>query len=783
MMDRPRVPLYERLPEIYRTRDEEIEPRGQLRAFLALIERAFSSIHADIESLHDDIFIETAADWAVHYIGDLLGTTSLAGDPWTIRADVASTIPLRRRKGTLAAIELLTFSLTKWGVRGVELRENLVWSQHLNHQRPDNGGLPAYGPPGPGRAAPIRGGTVTLRDPAILGLLGTPFDPFGHTPDVKPQSGTAIRYNLPNLAIFLWRLTAYQVPVVPPGSCIVQAVAGATGNEAAFLVRVEIHPLGRPVRLFNTRRNEAIKRMNPNDEVSLTMPDEAPGPILPARLTDDTIAGHPAAYVTVDTWDPAAGPDSISISETGLQLYVPNPDFTGASWQFRGANLCAWESGLDRPVDNREIAIDPVIGRLAIGVATQAEADALVANLLLTYTYGAVGPVGAHPVPRPPAPTQWADEPVHLIRVPGSNPAITLQDALANLDQAAQPTVIEIGDSRVHDLDLSTLAGTITEAGEPNLALNRTLIIRAASGMRPIIRLTGPLRVRPVTVTAANPADQAAIDRQIRVLTLRLEGLHLVRGPAFPANQPLIARAALNSLEIDGCTLDPGGYRLRDDTRAPVEPAIALETGHGFADPADEATFKETPMILLDRSISGALQIDPDYRIEIHDSIIDAGSGVADPAPTSHAISAATDPANAWGASLIFSGTTFFGRVRVETISGEGGIFVHAIQAHNNQTGCIKFSYFSGVDDRLPQNHACIDGSQAVLRFTDEWFSDPAYGQVALISDFRLRERGPADDLMGAFGFLLESHKWRNLQIRYREFMPLGVRPLLIPVT
>jgi hypothetical protein len=36
---------------------------------------------------------------------------------------------------------------------------------------------------------------------------------------------------------------------------------------------------------------------------------------------------------------------------------------------------------------------------------------------------------------------------------------------------------------------------------------------------------------------------------------------------------------------------------------------------------------------------------------------------------------------------------------------------------------------------------------------------------------------------MGAFGFLREAHKWRNLQIRFREFMPVGVRPLLIAVT
>ena len=50
-------------------------------------------------------------------------------------------------------------------------------------------------------------------------------------------------------------------------------------------------------------------------------------------------------------------------------------------------------------------------------------------------------------------------------------------------------------------------------------------------------------------------------------------------------------------------------------------------------------------------------------------------------------------------------------------------------------------------------------------------------------TDRRIREQGPQDDAMGAFGFLLEAHKRRNLQIRFREFMPVGVRPLLIPVT
>jgi hypothetical protein len=36
---------------------------------------------------------------------------------------------------------------------------------------------------------------------------------------------------------------------------------------------------------------------------------------------------------------------------------------------------------------------------------------------------------------------------------------------------------------------------------------------------------------------------------------------------------------------------------------------------------------------------------------------------------------------------------------------------------------------------------------------------------------------------MGAFGFLRNAHKWRNIGIRLREFMPAGVRALLVAVT
>ncbi len=211
-----RFPLYNRLPEIYRIRDTEQLPPGQLEAYLSLVEEVFGALHENIEALYDDLFIETSADWVIPYLADLLGTSHLKGDPWTLRADVADTIALRRRKGTRASIERLVHNLTRWGVHVVELRERLGWNQHLNHQRPDAGGVPPYSQSTVTMRSPVWGGTVPLRDPALLSLVGTPFDPFARVVDVRPATFGQLQYNLPYLAIFLWRLAAYRMPAAQP---------------------------------------------------------------------------------------------------------------------------------------------------------------------------------------------------------------------------------------------------------------------------------------------------------------------------------------------------------------------------------------------------------------------------------------------------------------------------------------------------------------------------------------------------------------------------------------
>jgi hypothetical protein len=63
--------LYDLLPAIYRLRDAE---QGYpLKALLRVIAEQVDVVEDDIRQLYDNWFIETAQDWVVPYLGDLIG--------------------------------------------------------------------------------------------------------------------------------------------------------------------------------------------------------------------------------------------------------------------------------------------------------------------------------------------------------------------------------------------------------------------------------------------------------------------------------------------------------------------------------------------------------------------------------------------------------------------------------------------------------------------------------------------------------------------------------------
>jgi hypothetical protein len=201
--------LYELLPAIYRMRDaEQGEP---LKALLRVISEQVNLIEDDIGQLYDNWFIETCEDWVVPYIGDLVGYRPIheAGEPGDVktvesrarnkilipRREVANTIRYRRRKGTLALLELLANDVAGWPARAVKYDKLLSCTQSLNHQRLE------------------RGRTIDVRCGNDLEFLDGPFDNLAHTVDLRRinshhQQG---RYNIPSVGLYVWRLKPYQV--------------------------------------------------------------------------------------------------------------------------------------------------------------------------------------------------------------------------------------------------------------------------------------------------------------------------------------------------------------------------------------------------------------------------------------------------------------------------------------------------------------------------------------------------------------------------------------------
>src|SRR5215471_8831588 len=139
--------LYKLLPAVYRTRDAD--RKYPLQALLRVIAEQLNIVEDDVQQLYEDWFIETAEDWVVPYIAELIGYRPVsdagrAGDVTTAegralnrilipRREVANTIAYRRRKGTLALLELLANDVAGWPARAVEFFKLLGWNQNIDH--------------------------------------------------------------------------------------------------------------------------------------------------------------------------------------------------------------------------------------------------------------------------------------------------------------------------------------------------------------------------------------------------------------------------------------------------------------------------------------------------------------------------------------------------------------------------------------------------------------------------------------------------------------------------
>jgi hypothetical protein len=359
--------LYELLPAVYRMRDAaEGLP---LRDLLRVIAEQVDVVERDIADLYENWFVETAADWAVPYLADLIGYTPLsptapAEDGHTARdlartamlvprRDVAHTLRNRSRKGTLAILEELAGDVAGWPSAAVELYRLLGWTQSLNHQRP------------------ARARTVDLRNVEALDRLDGAFDELAHAVDVRRISShrTPGWYNIREVGLFVWRLRSYPV-------------TGTTANRA--------EQAGRHCFTFSVLGNDAPLFTNPDPEPSidhLARETNVPAPIRrlafqdPRRPMQGQAVRASAAYygdgrsisIRAEGWPTRTSPQPVPAS-----LIVP-ADLSG--WRYR--------------VPTGLVAVDPVLGRIMFPTRRPP------ADVEVTYHYGFSADIGGGEYDRP----------------------------------------------------------------------------------------------------------------------------------------------------------------------------------------------------------------------------------------------------------------------------------------------------------------------------------------------------------------------------------------------
>ncbi|HTL34343.1 MAG TPA: hypothetical protein VL326_14550 [Kofleriaceae bacterium] len=781
--------LWGLLPAIYRADDSaDFNQPGPLREMVERIAAQAAVVRRSIDRLWEDQSIETCDDWVIDYLGDLLATNLVASlDAPGRRLDVAKTINYRRRKGTVGLLEELATDITRWSVRVVEMFRRLGRTRHNLDPAIGMVALPRFT-----STAHVGTSTGTLR------LGGVPLDDHDVTVriDTGGQAGTA------TWSVSIdgggWRSqgASPMAAIVPAGGgtleiALVDATAPSfvAGDTFAFSVSVDPHarlqrvlglvgPLTRTGAggIADLRSVQGAERSRSAFGEYFHTADVRRGRgktgwydiprlgVFVWRLT--SFAVHHVTPVA-----DANCPNCYTFDPTGrdVPLFAAATQTTGDQWispqeeqlpgpisagLMRAALPSLYSLLVDGKVKRRSLAlylmtappsqVDPELvpveqiaadPRGSSGLPwIDAERGRIVwpaaptnGPFLVDYHYGFTSLIGAGPYDRRGTAAYTSSPP----------PSEHVHDTLAPLDAklgTLRPTaVLEIDDSLTYD----------TVANLPHI---QSVGLRAANKQRPLIRLP----------QGASWTLHGDLDAELTLDGLFISGGHVVLAGDF-------ARVALSC-----CTLDPGTW----DPKAtpPAWKVSADGRPLGATELRVSGSIRE---LVIDRSIMGPIICVGSGRIEkltIRESIVQA----ADPA--------ARDAIKDTGGEVSMSRSTLLGTAKLHRLDASECILHDVVTVDDTQHGCIRFSAYAKTST-VPRQYESIAIEALWPLFVSTSFGRPEYGQLADTAGEAIAEGAEDGSEMGAFWRARNAIKERSLLIKYQEYLPLGLEPVIVHVT
>jgi hypothetical protein len=683
--------------------------RGPLHSLLLVIQEQLALLAEDLDQLYDNHFIETCAPWVIPYIGDLIGYQSVKGIAPAVdnpRSEVAETISMRRRKGTVLVMEQLARDVTGWGAHALEMFQVLADTQYMNHIRLRN----HYAP--------------DLRHWQHGLFLGTGFDRTAHKVDVRRIASHRGRYNIQNIGIFLWSLSAYSITRARAAT-----VAGAPGC-------FRFSSLGMDIPLFHRAAPQGEQITDP------ARPFNVADRLRRRVLCADLQKGVGAVYYGES--------NSLAVYLDGRLLNpyeIEVADLAGAdgSW----ANLPSAKTLFTA-------AVDPELGRIALPPPPPGKP---LTKVEVFYHYGFNADMGGGEYSR--SDTFLVQNPEFVFPFPDIA-GVPRYTALQQAVDFATTQFSVTGEVAIEITDSNTYPGTGTLSLAVNLPPGATLELRAADESCPTLLLDGE-----VSVVGAESS------------TFAINGLLLAASRAMAPASPVPAALVhaplhapdgslnqLGELDLTHCTLVPGWSV--GPQGAPVFPAQP----NLIAEPAGLN-------LVISKSIVGATRAGGLVIVTASDSILDATDRTN--------VAYAGIDGTGGGGALTLLGCTVLGKVHATVLSLvsdsifwagliSGDTWVTGLIADRKQEGCVRFS-FVPENARTPRRYECVEQAIASPQpiFFATRYGRPGYMKLLSATPNSIRRGADDGGEMGAFHFVLGPLRETDLRVRMQEYLPVGL--------
>ncbi|MBZ5510975.1 MAG: hypothetical protein LAN70_07365 [Acidobacteriia bacterium] len=348
------------------------------------------------------------------------------------------------------------------------------------------------------------------------------------------------------------------------------------------------------------------------------------------------------------------------------------------------------------------------------------------------YHYGFPSAIGAGPYDRSAARREATPTPVPVQAVPAVGP----------LDAALTATGAT-GTVRIDD--------SLTYTAVKDLSGISAVTILARNGGRPVIRLAGGAKW---TFTGAAGG------------TLVLEGL-------FVTGCDIVLAGEFDSVTLTCCTLDPGSL---DAKTGKIATAV---DGQDLA-PCHLSITAKIRQLTIDRCLLGPIATSAAGAVEnlaINDSIVQALQ--------------ADKAIDLSSGSVSLTRCTLLGPGHMHRLYASDCILGDVASVENAQDGCVRFSAWS-TGSTLPRKYESVEIAPKSPLFASRTFGQPAYAQLIQAVDRQIVSgavgasisQGAEDGSeMGSYALEKGPIKERSLAIKYEEFMPLGLVPVIVYVT